>query len=502
MWVGLILISSAFAQRPVVVASKKFTESVILGDIAAQWAVHRTAEPNSGQKIEVRHQRELGLSQVIWKALLRGDVDVYPEYTGTLLREVLANRQLASVEELKSVLRRDYQVGMTRTLGFDNSFALGMREEKARLLGISKLSDLKGFSNLKFGLSHEFLSRSEGWPSIQKVYQIIGQNPIGIEHELAYRAMSEGKLDVTDLYSTDAEIPYYEIRVLDDDLKSFPSYEAVFIYRLDLERRAPLVIAALNDLEGQISLKQMNDLNKKVKYDRAREEEVANQFLTEKFTGRLSSIAKFSSPKWMDDVLRRGGEHLYLVGVSLLFSILVGIPMGIIAAKVPWMGSPILTGAGVIQTIPSLALLVFMIPIFGIGTVPAIAALFFYSLLPMILNTYTGIKEIPETIRDSAVGLGLSPWQRLRLVEIPMASRSIFAGVKTSAVINVGTATLGSLIGAGGLGQLILMGVRRDDLGMILSGAVPAAVLALVVQWTFDWAESRVLPRAREGAGR
>jgi osmoprotectant transport system permease protein len=155
----------------------------------------------------------------------------------------------------------------------------------------------------------------------------------------------------------------------------------------------------------------------------------------------------------------------------------------------------ILAIVGIVQTIPSLALLVFLIPFLGIGGLPAMVALFLYSLLPIVRNTYAGLHDIPIQIRESAEALGLRAAARLRLVELPMAARAILAGIKTSAVINVGTATLGALIGAGGYGQPILTGIRLDDLGLILEGAVPAAVLALLVQGLFELAERWLVPR-------
>ena len=150
---------------------------------------------------------------------------------------------------------------------------------------------------------------------------------------------------------------------------------------------------------------------------------------------------------------------------------------------------------GVIQTIPSLALLVFMIPLLGIGSWPAIVALFLYSLLPIVRNTYSGLENIPIQIKESAEVLGMNSFAKLKLIELPLASRSILAGIKTSAVINVGTATLGALIGAGGYGQPILTGIRLDNINLILEGAIPAAVLALLVQWFFDLLEKLIVPR-------
>ncbi|HSO71022.1 MAG TPA: ABC transporter permease, partial [Thermodesulfobacteriota bacterium] len=210
---------------------------------------------------------------------------------------------------------------------------------------------------------------------------------------------------------------------------------------------------------------------------------------------RLALSSRVSSESVLAQVWQRTKEHLYLVLVSLTAAILLAIPLGILAARRPRLGQVILSCTGIIQTIPSLALLVFMIPVLGIGAPPVIVALFLYSLLPIVRNTYTGLRSLPPEIIDSAQALGLPPGARLRLIELPLASREILAGIKTSAVINVGTATLGALIGAGGYGQPILTGIRLNDLGLILQGAVPAALLALLVQALFDGAEKILVPR-------
>jgi osmoprotectant transport system permease protein len=186
---------------------------------------------------------------------------------------------------------------------------------------------------------------------------------------------------------------------------------------------------------------------------------------------------------------------LALVAAALLAAIAVAIPLGVLAARWRGVGRAVLGVVGVVQTIPSLALLVFMIPVLGIGAAPAIAALFLYGLLPIVRNTHAGLTGIAPELRESALALGLPSWARLRLVELPLAAPAILAGVKTSAVITVGTATLGALIGAGGYGQPILTGIRLASVPLILEGAIPAAALALLAQGAFDLAERAVVPR-------
>jgi osmoprotectant transport system permease protein len=317
----------------------------------------------------------------------------------------------------------------------------------------------------------------------------------GLEHDLAYRALAAGELDVIDLYSTDAQIRQLDLAVLEDDRRAFPDYEAVLVYRLDLARRAPEALAAVRRLEGAIAADEMIALNARVQVDGVPAGEVASSFLSERL-GTESRVARRGV--WVR-VAARTGEHLALVGIALLGAIAAAVPLGILAARRPRLGRLVLAGAGVLQTIPSLALLVFMIPLLGIGARPAIAALFLYGLLPIVRNTHAGLTGIAPELRESAEALGLPPGARLRRVELPLAAPSILAGVKTSAVIAVGTATLGALVGAGGYGQPILTGIRLLSVPLILEGAVPAAVLALVVQGAFDLVERAIVPSGLRG---
>jgi osmoprotectant transport system permease protein len=335
------------------------------------------------------------------------------------------------------------------------------------------------------------MNRQDGWPGLRARYGLPQSSVFGMEHDLAYRGLESGSIDATDVYTTDAEIAYYGLCTLEDDLHYFPVYTAVFLYRTDLESRAPQVIAALRKLDGQISESDMTRLNELAKVERVPEGKVAAEYLAE----HLSIDSGVHVETVAERIWKHTKEHLYLVSISLCAAILVALPLGIIAAKRPGPGQVILGLVGIIQTIPSLALLVFMIPLLGIGGMPAVAALFLYSLLPIVRNTYAGLHEVPMDIRESAEAIGLPPGARLTQIELPMASRVILDGIKTSAVINVGTATLGALIGAGGYGQPILTGIRLDDVGLILQGAVPAALLALLVQGIFDLAGLVVVPK-------
>lgn len=467
---------SAAANAPtLVIGSKNFTESVILGEIGA--GLGREAG------LQVEHRRQLGGTRILWRALEGGQIDAYPEYTGTLAEELL---QMPGADRaaLRAALARR-GLAMTAPLGFDNTYALGMRATRAQALGIATISDLRAHPDLKLGLSNEFMSRTDGWPGLRAAYRL-PQRPDGLDHDLAYRGLASGAIDVTDLYGTDAEIPYYQLAVLDDDRHYFPSYEAVYLYRADLAQRAPAWVEALNGMAGRIDAATMQGLNARAKLDHEKESAVAADWL---------GIAAPDARSRASRIWQRTREHLALVAISLGLALLVALPLGVLAARRPRLGQVVLSMTGLLQTLPSLAVFVFMIPLFGIGAKPAIAALFLYSLLPIVRNTHAGLAGIPLELRETAAAIGLPPRTRLWRVELPLALRTILAGVKTAAVINVGTATLGALIGAGGYGQPILAGIRLDDIGLILEGAVPAALLALVVQGGFEVVERALTPR-------
>jgi osmoprotectant transport system permease protein len=466
----------------VTVGSKLFTESVILAEML------RLLADEAGATAD--HQRQLGGTRVLWNALLSGEIDAYPEYTGTLMQEILVDQQLHTRAELEQALA-ERGLRMTAALGFNNTYAMGVTESLAERLKLRTISDLRRHPDLVLGFGNEFMDRADGWPGLKQRYRLPQQDVRGLEHELAYRGIASGTLDVTDLYTTDAEIAYYKLRALEDDLHYFPVYNAVILYRADLARRAPEVVALYKRLAGRIDAAAMSRMNARVKLDGEPDAGVATDFLRKSLHLEVD-VQKQSA--WQR-FWQHTAEHLALVGISLSAAIVLAIPLGILAARRRRLGQLVLGVAGILQTIPSLALFVFMIPLLGIGAPPAIVALFLYSLLPIIRNTFAGLRDIPPQIIESAQALGLPSRARLRIVELPLATRAILAGIKTSAVINVGTATLGALIGAGGYGQPILTGIRLDNTALILQGAIPAAVLALLVQGIFELVERGLLPR-------
>lgn len=473
------------------VASKAFTESVILAELVTQ------LERASG--VPVLHRSGLGGTRLVWDALLKGSVDIYPEYSGTLLDEILsADASNASRPDpvthawLEQTLAAR-GVGISEPLGFNNTYAVGVTAERARALGLTRISDLRAHPELRFGFSSEFMSRKDGWPALRQRYGLAPSNNVqGLDHDLAYRALHSGAIDATDLYTTDAEIRSYSLLPLEDDQHFFKRYDAVLLYRLDIEARfGSQAVASLRRLQGRIDAQQMQTLNARAKLDRVPEAQVAADFLRQS----LAVSAEHAEPSALRGLWARVVEHLVLVGTSLFFAICFAIPLGIFAAKNRRAGQVVLGAVGVVQTLPTLALLVFMIPLFGIGAVPAIVALFLYSLLPIVRNTHAGLSGIPDSLRESARALGLPGGAMLRLIELPLASPLILAGIKSAAVINVGTATLGALIGAGGLGQPIFTGIRLDNLSLILQGAIPASLLALLVQAAFELIQRFVVPK-------
>jgi osmoprotectant transport system permease protein len=463
------------------IGSKRFTESYVLGEV-----LRRAVEG----KAPVEHRPGLGNTGIVFAALKAGSIDIYPEYTGTVAKEILKVEGNPTPGDLNDALGSQ-GLGLAVRLGFNNRYALAMREERARALGIRTLSDLAKHPSLNLGLSQEFIGRADGWPGLKAAYRLPYAIPTGLDHGLAYEAIASGRIDVMDVYSTDAKIERYALRVLEDDRSYFPRYDAVLLYRLDLPPRFPEAWRALEKLEGRIDERRMIRMNAAAELEGRTFAEAA-ALLEEDASPRSAARREFLSVLFGPDFWRLTGEHLLLVFVSLAASIAVGVPLGVLAAKAPKTGSIIFGVVGIVQTIPSLALLAFLIALVGtIGIVPALITLFLYALLPIVRNTGAGLAGISRGMRQAAMALGLSTRDRMLIVEVPLALPSILAGINTSAVINVGTATIAAFIGAGGYGERIASGLALNDNVTLLAGAVPAAALALVIQGAFELGERR-----------
>lgn len=476
---GLLGVASAHAADAALqVGSKRFTESYILGEIVAQ-TVQQAGTP-------ARHRQGLGNTAVVAEALKAGAIDVYPEYLGTIAAEILKQPQLNGVEALRAELA-PLGLGLTGSLGFANGYALAMREADAQRLGIARLSDLRAHPQLQLGLSHEFLGRQDGWPGLAARYGL-AHEPTGVDHGIAYEALAAGRIAATDIYTTDAKIATLGLRVLEDDLGFFPRYDAVLLYRLDAPQRFPAAWQALTALEGRIGVRQMIAMNGEAELQGRPFADVARGFLAPAAGAVVQ--AGLVQRLFADDLGRLTAQHLLLVGVAVLAACVVGIPLGAAAAALPRLEQPVMAVVGLLQTVPSLALLAMLIPLLGrIGTVPALVALALYALLPIVRNTTTGLQQVPAGLREAGTALGLTAPQRWRSIDLPLAAPVLLAGIKTATVISVGTATIAAFIGAGGLGERIVTGLALNDHTALLAGALPAAGLALVAQLAFELAE-------------
>jgi len=474
----LLCASQALAQDALKIGSKRFTESYILGEVLLQ------AASRAGPAV---HKAGLGNTGILYAALETGSIDVYPEYSGTIAREIVRIGGNPSLAELNRALA-PRGLAASVPLGFNNSYALGVREDLASKLGLRSISDLASHPGLRLGLSQEFLAREDGWPGLTRAYGLESFKPIGLDHGLAYEAIAQARIDVMDAYSTDAKIARYGVRMLVDDRDYFPRYDALLLHRADVPSRFPAQWHALAGLQGRIDEAQMIRMNAAAEIEHRSFAQAAALF-----SGDGDAKARqrgFLEVLFAPDLARLTLEHVLLVFGSLAASILVGVPLGVAAARRQGLGQAIFALVGTIQTIPSLALLAFLIALIGsIGTLPAAVALFLYALLPIVRNTHAGLLGVGRGLRQAAIALGLSTRDRLLSIELPLARPSILAGIKTSAVINVGTATIAAFIGAGGYGDRIASGLALNDHLLLLAGAVPAAVLALAIQGLFELLE-------------
>ncbi|MGO9834647.1 MAG: glycine betaine ABC transporter substrate-binding protein [Polyangiaceae bacterium] len=473
------------ADDRVTVGSKAFPESWILGEALTLLA--RSAGADAA------HRANLGGTEIVNAALRAGSIDVYPEYTGTL-RDVILHAPGASTEEIRVRLAR-VGLGVTESLGFDDSYALAVAPRVAERDTLRSLSDLSAHPELRAAFSHEFLGRADGWPGLRAKYGLTLSDVRGVEHALAFDALMANRADVMDVYTTDPEIVRLRLKVLEDDRDFFPRYEAVVVYRLDLETRAPSVLQAWRRIVGRVDRAAIASANAAVVLDGHSAGDAASILVRDALGTALPTVDGGDSRRARAaDVVRDLLRHIGLVATALVASVLLGVPLGIAASRRDRLAVLVLGGAGVVQTIPSLALLAFLIPVFGIGVVPATLALFLYALLPIVQGTCTGIAGIPAGLAASAEALGLTRSAKLVRIELPLASPSILAGIRTSAVIAVGTATIAALVGAGGLGDPILEGIALRSTSLILAGAVPCALLALAVNASFALLERALVP--------
>ncbi len=478
--ISLLFVVVLARAQTIRVGAKHFNEGYILSEIIAQML------ENNGYTV-VRNYN-LGGTLVCFEALRNNEIDVYPEYSGTLAAEILRKDNLP-YPEIREALQREFKMDVSEPYGFNNTYALVLKSDLSDARGIRSISHLLDHPELRLGLSYEFLKRQDGWDNLAATY-LLKQQPVGLEHGLAYQALDEGKIDVTDAYSTDGEITGNNLIVLLDDRKFFPVYAGTSLYRMDLPQKAKEV---LSRLAGKIDEAEMQAMNAEVLYKTKTFEQVARAFLIREGLSANKREVKVASV--FNDILRKTATHLRLTFVALVLATAFAIPLGVFLYWRPGLSRSMLYITGLLQTIPSIALLAIMIPVFGIGVLPATVALFLYAILPVLRNTLTGLQSVDPLLKKVADGIGMNRFQKMRYIEFRLALPSILAGIKTAAVINVGTATLAAFIGAGGLGEFIVTGLALNNTQLILRGAIPAALLALLVEFGFTFLEKWWIPK-------
>jgi osmoprotectant transport system permease protein len=477
----LLLAVMAASADPIVIGSKNFAENYILAEAAAQLLESRG--------YEVRRRFGLNGTKIASEALQNRRIDLYPEYTGTITEVILEQPSLVELEDIQTALA-ERGLRLLTPLGFSNSYAIAVTADFAREQKLQNISDLRRVGRVRVGLPHEFLSRNDGWAGLKTRYDI-EQTATGIEHSLAYEALTSGKLDVTAVYSTDGEILRSQLILLHDDLDYFPQYHAAFITHADLP---PEVAEILELLSGRIDDSRMQQLNLQVLDPDVSFAAVAAGLLLDEGLIESAQAAPGLAPK----LWRNTRQHLKLTGIALALAILTGVGIAALVHTERRAANIFLYITGLLQTVPSIALLALLIPWFGIGEFPAIVALFLYSLLPIARSTITALLAIPPGYRQVAMAMGMTRPQQMRYVLLPLAMPHVISGIRTAAVISIGTATLAAFIGAGGLGDPIVTGLALNDTAMILQGAIPAAVLAILTELAFGVLERcLVVPHMR-----
>lgn len=493
--------AAAAESTPVVVASKPFGESFLLMEMFGQLLEY------DGYAIDRRPY--LGATEIAFQALRSGAIDVYPEYTGTGLLAILDRDPMADPQAVFAEVSREfaarYDVRWLPPLGFENTYAIAVRRATAESLGVATLSDLVQVSGgFTAGFTADFLGRPDGLPGLRRAYGLELGAVRTLLPAIKYQALDAGDVDVIDGYSTDGLIARYDLIVLRDDRRFFPPYQAAALVNGAFARERPGAVNVLTTLSGRITEEMMRRWNRRLEVDGDPADMVAREALTElglamSDTATAATAVRPTSlyqyiQRERHTILRHTGRHLVLVVVSLVAGILVALPLGLTLERRRRWAEPVIRIVGLLQTVPSIALLAFMIPLLGIGVVPALVALFLYSLFPIVRNTYTGVRDADPAAVGAATALGMTPNQVLRFIRFPLAAPVIMAGIRTAAVITVGTATLAAFIGAGGLGEPIVAGLALSDTRMILSGALPAALLAVLVDGGLALVERAVKP--------
>ena len=471
-----VLLAGSASAEPVRIGSKNSNESYLLAEMAAQLL--------ESEGFEVQRRFGLGGTLIAFDALVAGGIDLYMEYTGTLSQAILKLPHNANRLDINQLLAAK-GLRLLPPLGFNNTYAIAVRRRQAEALGLRSIGDLANHPHLKVAFSHEFLERPDGWPGLSQAYGL-GLEVTGIEHALAYQAIADGAIDVTDAYSTDGELLRYDLVQLRDDRRFFPQYLAAPLVRTDLGEEA---MALLRSLGGALNDDRMQALNAAVVVDGRSFAEVAAGFL-----GERGVQAGVQPDDLWSSLAANTAQHLKLTFSALVAAVAVGLTLSLLIFRRAVLARAVIYACGLLQTVPSIALLALMIPLFNIGATSAVVALFLYSLLPILRNTVSALCSIDPTLLRVAGALGLSRPEQIRHVYLPLSMPTVLAGIRTAAVINIGTATLAAFIGAGGLGDPIVTGLALNDVSFILQGAVPAAILAILTELAFEALERTLVP--------
>lgn len=489
-----IFFAGSGAAQALRIGAKNFTEQQILGELVAQ-----LLERHAG--VEIDRRFTLGGTGICHEALVSGEIDGYVEYTGTALTAILKEDGGGTPDSVfRRVARRyhdEFDIVWLPPFGFETSYVLAVRRAAAVEKTWQSIGDLRAESKLlRGGFTSEFLERPDGLSALNKAYGLTWKRTIDLDPGLMYDALLRDQVDVIGAFSTDGRLDRFNLAVLEDTARTFPPYFAAPIFRAEALTRFPDIATAIFPMVGSISTATMRRLNDEVEGNRRPVSDVVCEFLDDRdgiesltmphtVAGESTGIARLLDlfVTRRSEIGRKIVDHAFLAIVATLIACVLGIPLGVLIAR-RRIAEPILALAETAQTIPSLAMLAFLFAVVRrLGVVPAVTALVVYGMLPILLNTVVGLRRVSASVREAAESLGLSSLQRAAWVDLPSARPTILAGVRTAIVLAVGTATLSTYVGAGGLGDFIARGLARNDPQLTLLGAIPAAAMAVGFSW-------------------
>jgi osmoprotectant transport system permease protein len=465
----------ALASAPTRIGSKIFTEGYILAEILAV-----QLEKNN---FRVERLGGLGATGITEAAMKQKEIDLIVDYSGSVAKAFLNSNENISHDQMK---RRLNELGfdISRPLGFNNTFALAVTKEFAQKNEIKTISDLNKLKSIKAAFTSEFTQRKENWKGLKNKYNLNQFEIFEMDHQLAYEALKAGKADIVEAYSTDAKLKQYELFVLEDDQNYFPRYDGIVMTHLDWKNKNPEQWRAIQLLEDQFNDELMTDLNSQADFDKKSFNQIASDFLNVKAQNEKSAF-------WRQ-IGQATTQHLGLVIFPLIFAFFIGVPLAFISFSVPVLHSPLGLLSSVFQTVPALAFLALLVPFLGIGGAPAMVVLSLYALLPIYLGAYRGFQSYTNEVHLMCHTLNLSPWFKFKKIQWPLALPTILTGLQTATISTVASATLAALIGSGGYGKLIIGGLAVNDMKVVLMGAIPAAIMAILFQFSFDYLNRRI----------